>query len=78
MGQMMPNSARRNTSNEAAKNGFLKALELSGNFYGNINYVEVIIDGKTVFHSNCDKKTKFKVYDKSGNGNHLLKYNKDW
>ena len=48
------------------------------NFYGNINYVEVIIDGKTVFHSNCDKKTKFKVYDKSGNGNNLLKYNKDW
>jgi len=52
--------------------------EYRWNFYGSINYVEVIINGKTVFHSKCETKTKFKVLDESENGNHLLKYNKDW
>lgn len=52
--------------------------EYRWNFYGNINYAEVIINGKTVFHSTCQKKTKYKVYDESENGNHLLKYSREW
>ena len=52
--------------------------EYRWNFYGNINYAEVIINGKTVFYSKCQKKTKYKVYDESENGNHLLKYSREW
>jgi hypothetical protein len=40
--------------------------EYRWNFYGNINY------------SKCQKKTKYKVYDESENGNHLLKYSREW
>jgi len=52
--------------------------EFRWNFYGNINYAEVIINGQTVFYSKCQKKTKYKVYDESENGNHLLKYSREW
>ena len=52
--------------------------EYRWNFYGNINYAEVIINGQTVFYSKCQKKTKYKVYDESENGNHLLKYSREW
>ena len=52
--------------------------EYRWNFYGNINYAEVIINGKTVFHSTCQKKTKYKVYDESQSGNHLVKYSSEW
>jgi hypothetical protein len=52
--------------------------EYKWNFYGKINYAEVVINGKTVFYSKCQKKTKYKVYDESENGNHLLKYSREW
>ena len=31
-----------------------------------------------VSHSDMKKKTYFKVFDKSGNGNHLIKYSDEW
>ncbi len=33
--------------------------EYRWHFNGNISYAEVIINGKTVFHSTCQKKTKY-------------------
>ena len=31
-----------------------------------------------VSHSDMKKTTRFKVFDKSGNGNHLIKYSDEW
>ena len=52
--------------------------EFRWNFYGDISYAEVIINGKTIFQSKCGKKTKYKVYDESQSGNHLVKYSSEW
>ena len=52
--------------------------EFRWNFDGDITYAEVIIDGKTIFKSKCEKKTKYKIYDESENGNHLIKYSSEW
>ena len=52
--------------------------EFRWNFDGDISYAEVIIDGKTIFKSKCEKKTKYKIYDESQSGNHLVKYSSEW
>ena len=40
--------------------------------------LEIKKDNKTIFLSNFKKRTDFKVYDESGCGNHLLKFQEDW
>jgi len=52
--------------------------ESEWNCYGVLNYIEIIKDNKTIFKSNLKEKTEFKVFDESENGNHLLKYSKEW
>ena len=47
-------------------------------FTGEITYLEIKKDNKTIFLSNFEKYTDFKVFDESGNGNHLLKFNGEW
>jgi len=47
-------------------------------YTGEISYLEIKKDNKTIFLSNFKKYTDFKVFDESGNGNHLLKFNEEW
>jgi hypothetical protein len=47
-------------------------------FFGDITYLEIKKNEKTLFISNFKKKTDFKVFDESGNGNHLLRYKTEW
>ena len=47
-------------------------------FYGKMNSVEIIKNNKTIFKTDFKQKTKFKVFDQSNCGNHLVKYDKDW
>ena len=47
-------------------------------FFGDIHYLEIKRDNKTIFQSDFTKKTEFKVFDESNSGNHLLKYNGEW
>ena len=47
-------------------------------FFGDIHYLEIKRDNKTIFKSDFTKKTEFKVFDESNSGNHLLKYNGEW
>ena len=46
---------------------------LTGNFLGNMNYLKISADEKIFLESDFKRVTDYKVYDKSGNGNHLLK-----
>ena len=52
--------------------------EFKSQFFGDIHYLEIKRDDKTIFKSNFKKKTEFKVFDESLSGNHLLKYNGEW
>ena len=52
--------------------------EFKNQFFGDIHYLEIKRDDKTIFKSNFKKKTEFKVFDESNSGNHLLKYNSEW
>ena len=52
--------------------------EFKNQFFGDIHYLEIKRDDKTIFKSNFKKKTDFKVFDESNSGNHLLKYNSEW
>jgi len=47
-------------------------------FYGKMNSVKIIKNNKTIFKTDFKQKTKFKVFDQSNCGNHLIKYKKDW
>ena len=47
-------------------------------YTGDISYLEIKKDDKTIFLSNFKKRTDFKVFDESGCGNHLLKFQEDW
>jgi len=47
-------------------------------FYGKLHKVEVIKNNKTIFKTDFKQKTKFKVFDQSNCGNHLIKYDKEW
>ena len=40
--------------------------EFRNNFFGDISYLEIKKDDKTLFKSNFEKKTNFKVFEKSG------------
>ncbi len=46
---------------------------LTGNFLGNMNYLKISAGEKVFLESDFKRVTDYKVYDKSGNGNHLLK-----
>ena len=52
--------------------------EFKNHFYGNIHFLEIKRNDKVIFQSDFQKKTKFKVFDESNSGNHLLKYNSEW
>ena len=52
--------------------------EFKNHFYGQIYFLEIKRNDKVIFKSDFKKKTKFKVFDESNSGNHLLKYNSEW
>jgi predicted membrane protein len=52
--------------------------EFRNQFFGDIHYLEIKRDDKTIFKSNFNRKTEFKIFDESNSGNHLLKYNGEW
>ena len=52
--------------------------EFRNQFFGDIHYLEIKRDNKTIFQSDFTKNTEFKVFDESNSGNHLLKYNGEW
>ena len=52
--------------------------EFKNHFYGQIYFLEIKRNDKVIFKSDFKKKTKFKVFDESNSGNHLLKYNAEW
>jgi len=59
--------------------GFSECPEEYRQYYtGDISYLEIKKDDKTIFLSNFKKRTDFKVFDESGCGNHLLKFQEDW
>ena len=45
---------------------------------GDISYLEIKKDDKTIFYLTLKRKQKIKVFDESNNGNHLLKFQEDW
>jgi hypothetical protein len=53
-------------------------VEFRQYYTGDISYLEIKKDDKTIFLSNFKKKTDFKIFDESGCGNHLLKFNAKW
>ncbi len=59
--------------------GFSECPEEYRQYYtGDISYLKIKKDDKTIFLSNFKKRTDFKVFDESGCGNHLLKFQEDW
>ena len=47
--------------------------EYQGNWYGQIKSLKIKGEKKLFLNYNFKKKTRYKIYDKSGNGNHLMK-----
>jgi len=47
-------------------------------FTGRVDYLEIIKEEETIFKSNMEKLTEFKIYDESETGNHFLKWNTEW
>ena len=46
--------------------------EFRGNWYGQIKSLKITGVGKKFLDYDFKKKTRYKIYDKSGNGNHLI------
>jgi hypothetical protein len=47
--------------------------EYRGNWFGKVKKLKVEGKNKTFADFDFKRKTRYKIYDKSGNGNHLMK-----
>ena len=47
--------------------------EYRGNWFGKVKKLKVKGKNKTFADFDFKRKTRYKIYDKSGNGNHLMK-----
>lgn len=47
--------------------------EYKGHWFGQISYLKIIGKGKIFAEFDFNQRTRYKIYDKSGNGNHLIK-----